>query len=161
LLAYCATQSLLQPGSWTSWQSKHVALLPASRDNTPSDIALMVTTDALGRPPLQLYRKTTFGRQHSAFSECLYRSSFIEWAYSVTLRFSVTKLVEGNDCAMRLAAENDVGQSDSTDLSTPNSASVTDNELPASRLPTSLPTAAQLSTCYKCQPFKPSSFHFF
>jgi len=40
LLAYCVTQSLLQPGSWTSWQSKHVALLPASRDNTPSDIAL-------------------------------------------------------------------------------------------------------------------------
>jgi len=74
---------------------------------------------------------------------------------------AVTKLVEGNDCAMHLSADNDDGQLDSTDPSTPNSASVTDNELSAARLRTSLPTAAQLSTCYKCQPFKPSSYHFF
>ena len=53
---------------------------PVSRENTSSDIA-QVPTDALCRPELQLYPKTTFGQQHSAFSKSLYNKySFIEYS---------------------------------------------------------------------------------
>jgi len=55
--------------------------MPASRENTPSDI-VQVPTDALCRPQLQLYWKTTFGQQQRAFSKSLYMYSFIE--HSVT-----------------------------------------------------------------------------
>ena len=51
---------------------------PVSRKNTPSDI-VQVPTNALCRPQLQLYPKTTFGQQQRAFSKSLYyKYSFIE-----------------------------------------------------------------------------------